>query len=75
MTAAAYEASLRYESRYVPLEDGMYWHLLLNGEKVNGGLATDDQEARRRVSEAETAHRIDLMRRQFQWDYPSRSWR
>lgn len=35
-----------YTRELVPLEDGTwYWHLFLDGEKVNGGLAEDEDWA------------------------------
>lgn len=36
-----------YDRRIVPLEDGTwYWHLYLDGERLNGGLSPSRAEAR-----------------------------
>lgn len=49
-----------YQIEVKPLEDGQfYWHVLLQGERVNGGLSGSKRNAER---DAETAAQWDMFR-------------
>lgn len=46
-----------YDRRIVPLGDGTwYWHLYLNGERLNGGLSPSRDDARAAAGHAITIH-------------------
>lgn len=46
-----------YDRRIVPLGDGTwYWHLYLDGERLNGGLSPSRDEARMAAGHAITFH-------------------
>ena len=49
-----------YRRSCVPLDAGVYWHLFYKGDRVNGGLAEDPDQAKSESRRCAYAHHWSL---------------